>query len=192
MLPGSVVLASLVTVHSPKLCSATSVLSPQVHSCQWLVSLFFQPMLVAVSVTKHRNFKRFLESADGAAARLAAGFCRACFFSHRPLAEAVLRYIGLVAAGAFVPVARLVILPVGAVAVSARISTGISSVSSNPQTEQLCVLLPGSVCACFFSHRPLAEAVRSHIGLVAAGTFVPAVRAVLAPLVAIGMLMRRC
>ena len=67
---------------------------------------------VAVSVTKHRNFKRFLESTDGAAARLAAGFCRACFFSHRPLAEAVLRYIGLVAAGAFVPVACTVLAPV--------------------------------------------------------------------------------
>ena len=67
---------------------------------------------VAVSVTKHRNFKRFLESADGAAARLAAGFCRACFLGHRPLAEAVLRHSGLVAAGAFVPVVCAVLAPI--------------------------------------------------------------------------------
>ena len=66
---------------------------------------------VAVSVTKHRNFKRFLESTDGAAARLAAGFCRACFLGHRPLAEAVLRHSGLVAAGAFLPVIYRVMNP---------------------------------------------------------------------------------
>ena len=102
----------------------------------------------------------------------------------------MLRYIGLVAAGAFVPVARLVILPVGAVAVSVNKHRNFTCFfeSANGAAARLAA---GFCRACFFSHRPLAEAVRSHIGLVAAGTFVPVVCAVLAP-VAIGMLMRRC
>ena len=133
-----------------------------------------------MSVTKHRNFKRFLESTDGAAARLAAGFCRACFFSHRPLAEAVRSHIGLVAAGTFVPVARLVILPVGAVAVSVTKHRNFKRFleSANGAAARLAA---GFCRACFLCHRPLAEAVLRYIGLVAAGTFVPVIYRVMNP-----------
>ena len=127
---------------------------------------------VAVSVTKHRNFKRFLESADGAAARLAAGFCRACFFSHRPLAEAVLRHIGLVAAGAFVPVARRVILPVGAVAVSVNKHRNFKRFLES--AEGAAARLTAGFCrACFLGHRPLAEGMRRDLCLSAAGALPP-------------------
>ena len=136
------------------------------------------------------GFKHLL--ADGAFLMLSAfcgfGSCRV----NDPLAGAVSRYIGLVAALALMPVIGVVILPICAIAVG--MCCGDRCGFKNLLADGAFLML--SAVSGFGSCRvndPLAGAVSRNIGLVAALTLVPVVGAVILPLcaVAVGMAGRR-
>ena len=139
------------------------------------------------------GFKNLL--ADGAFLMLSAvggfGSCRV----NDPLAGAVSRNIGLIAALALMPVIGVVILPLGAVAVGmiaacCRDRCGFKNLLADGAFLMLSAV--GGFGSCRVND-PLAGAVSRNIGLIAALALMPVIGVVILPLgaVAVGMAWRR-
>ena len=133
------------------------------------------------------GFKNLL--ADGAFLMLCAvsvfGSCRV----NDPLAGAVSRYIGLVAALALMPVIGVVILPLRAVAVAMCCGDrcGFKNLLANGAFLMLCAVSVFGSCRV---NDPLAGAVSRYIGLVAALALMPVIGVVILPICAIAEIGR--